>query len=92
MAQLWLTYEEMTQEFGGTPESARAGAIENGWARIKGRDGLTHVRLPDALADRYLRTMMAGASAGTDTMVSSLRSIVRSARDEVPIAGSTRAA
>lgn len=81
MAQIWLTYGELAQAFGGTPYEAREAAIENGWARMKGRDGIAHVRLNPAMAQEYLvRQLMSfqrhDTDAMTDLMVTSLRAMV----------------
>jgi hypothetical protein len=78
MAQLWLTYEELARYFGGTATAARAGAIEYRWARIKGSDGVTHVRLPQSVMAQYLADRWAIAvdlDRQTSAMIASLRSV-----------------
>lgn len=85
MAQIWLTYGEMAQAFGGTAHEAREAAIENGWARNKGRDGIAHVRLTPVMAQDYLLRQLAllqrrDADAMTDLMVSSLRAMLPAPR------------
>ena len=77
MAQLWLTYDEMARYFGGTAAKARAAAIENGWARMKGRDGVAHVRLPPTVMTQYLAARWALAAETdrqADAMVAQLQS------------------
>lgn len=81
MAQIWLTYEEMAEAFGGSARQAREAAIENGWARMKGRDGVAHVRLTPAMARDYLLRQLLllqrhDREALTDAMVASLRSVL----------------
>ena len=91
MAQIWLTYGELAQAFGGTPQEAREAAIENGWARAKGRDGVAHVRLTPAMAQDYLlRQLMLlqrrDSDAMTDLMVTSLRAMLPAPRPAARIA------
>ena len=81
MAQIWLTYEELAQSFGGTLHDAREASIENGWGRVKGRDGIVHVRLTPAMAHEYLLRRLTQAQTGdetvqTDAMVASLRALL----------------
>ncbi len=81
MAQIWLTYDEMAATFGGTRFQAREAAIQNGWARMKGRDGVAHVRLTPTLAREFLERQLRGVQhqeqdAATDLMVASLRSVL----------------
>ncbi len=57
MAQFWLTYQELADVFGGTAEQARTGSIENGWSRLKDRNGVTHVKLPAHLTGRYVERL-----------------------------------
>ncbi len=85
MSQIWLTYGELAQAFGGTPHEAREAAIENGWARAKGRDGVAHVRLTPTMAQDYLlRQLMQlqrrDSNAMTDQMVTSLRAMLPAPR------------
>lgn len=94
MAQLWLTYNEMARYFGGTASAVRKGAIENGWARMKGRDGITHVRLPPSVMTQYLAArwaITAETDHQADAMVARLRTAVAAA-DEAAIRTSVCAA
>ena len=55
MPQIWLTYEELSDQLGCAPQQARDGAIAAGWDRRRCSDGLTRVKLRPAVAAEYLR-------------------------------------
>jgi hypothetical protein len=54
MAQIWLSYDELAETLGCTAPQARHAAIQHGWARVKSRSGISHVRLPAEMTQRYM--------------------------------------
>ena len=81
MAQIWLTYQEMAEAFGGDAASARARAIMNGWVRLKGRDGVAHVRLTPTMARDYMLKRLEylrgeEQDRETELMINSLRAMM----------------
>ncbi|WP_199088347.1 hypothetical protein [Bosea sp. ASV33] len=59
MAQIWLSYDELAETLGCTAPQARHAAIQHGWARMKGRSGTSHVRLPSEMTARYMLRQLA---------------------------------
>lgn len=78
MPQLWLTYQEMADEFGRDAEAVREAVHLSGWTRKRSRDGLTRVLMPLATMNAYfasaaLRTATLDAQA--DNLVTQLRGV-----------------
>lgn len=66
MPQIFMTYDELAQTFGGDATSARNGAIECGLSRFKGSDGITQVGLSAAMTAEFLQRIAQRASADAD--------------------------
>ena len=47
----WLTYEQVAERLGVTPEAIRQKAIRGRWHRSRGNDGKARVRLPEGRTD-----------------------------------------
>lgn len=85
MPRIFMTYDELAETFGGTPESARAGAIECGLSRFKGSDGVTYVGLSPAMAAEFLgqlarRTL---ADAQITAQVANLKDLASAMRNAI---------
>ena len=96
MPRIFMTYDELAKTFGGTPVSARAGAIECGLSRFKGSDGVTYVGLSPAMTAEFLgqlarRTL---ANAQITAQVASLNDLASAMRVAIqpPVERITRAA
>lgn len=59
MPQIWLTYDELGDYFGCSPERARADAVANGSDRRRCHDGLTRVKLRPATAVAFIERIAA---------------------------------
>lgn len=57
MPQIWLDAEELAAFTSLTSADARIHSIQQGWARMRCRNGITRTRLPAELVGRYLQTM-----------------------------------
>jgi hypothetical protein len=55
MPQVWLTYEELGEFRGCSPQEARLEVVAQQWPRRRSRDGHTRIKVPDAL----MRTVIA---------------------------------
>ena len=59
MPQIWLTYDELGEFRGCSPQEARLEAVVQQWPRRRSRDGPTRIKVPDAL----MRTVIARMAA-----------------------------
>ena len=64
MPQIWLTFDEMADAFGGSILDAKRGAEQNGLAYMKSSDGTKRVRLPPAMTKEYLSRLLTEANGG----------------------------
>ena len=63
MAQLWVTYEELSRHLGCSPVLARDHVVHAGWPRRKCSDGATRVKLPHPVMDDYIHETWVRPSA-----------------------------
>jgi len=77
-----MSYDELAKTFGGSPASARDGAIECELARYKGSDGVTYVGLSPAMTAQYIALLarQALADAQTAAQVASLKDLAAAMR------------
>ncbi len=78
MPQLWLTYQEMADEFGRDVSAVREAVHVSGWTRKRSRDGLTRVLMPAATMQAYFANAAqrtATLDVQADAMVTHLRAV-----------------
>lgn len=76
MAQIWLTYEELGEFCGCASYTARSLVIDKNWSRRKSGDGLTRVKLPEAMMRDYIGRMAANWQGVNSLDIDMRRSVV----------------
>jgi hypothetical protein len=57
MPQLWMTYQEIADEWDMSADEVRDHVRDHGWKVKKSRDGLSRAQLPEALMRDLLQRM-----------------------------------
>ena len=72
MPQVWMTYQELGDLVGISPQEARDFAIARAWGRRRSEDGQSRVKLPQDLVAAYLLSLVQPSQSDLGTKMAAI--------------------